>query len=107
MTPVRLTRSAAATLADIADWTFDRFGPEQAEAYRAGLIAAWQGLTRPSPTQRRVHGFEAASGDGVPYVRAAAHFIVFRRTPEDVAILDFLNVRSDLAARLEALAKEP
>ena len=35
----RLTRQAEATLADIAEWTFATFGPHQAEAYEADLLA--------------------------------------------------------------------
>ncbi|KPP83263.1 MAG: type II toxin-antitoxin system toxin component ParE1 [Oceanicaulis sp. HLUCCA04] len=106
MTTVRLTRRAAATLADIADWTFSRFGPQQAEIYRAELITTCQGLITPSPIERCVDGFGPAASGPVLYVRASMHFIVFRRMRPDVEILDFLHVRSDLAARLEALGKE-
>jgi plasmid stabilization system protein ParE len=105
--PVRLTRRAADTLSEIADWTFANFGAGQAEIYRIELIETCQGLITPSPTERRIHGFGAAPAGEVFYVRTAMHFIIFRRTGQEVAILDFLHVRSDLAARLEALAKEP
>lgn len=105
MTSVRFTRRAAAALADIADWTYGRFGPAQAESYRDELIAACRALVRASPTERRVEGFKIGNGDDVRYVRAAMHFIVFRRRESEVAILDLLHVRSDLASRLEQLSK--
>ncbi|GGB68706.1 type II toxin-antitoxin system RelE/ParE family toxin [Glycocaulis alkaliphilus] len=103
---VRFTSRAVAALVDIADWTFDRFGPEQVQAYRLELLDACQSLPAPSPLDRRLHGLRMRGEGEVVCRRASMHFIVFRRTGRDVEILDFLHVRSDLAARLKALETE-
>ncbi|MGP1276371.1 MAG: type II toxin-antitoxin system RelE/ParE family toxin [Caulobacterales bacterium] len=100
---VRFTLRAGSALIDIADWTYSRFGPEQADAYRLELIAVCQSLLSVSPLERSVKDLIGSGSNEIRYRRASMHFIIFRRTGSAVDILDFLHVRSDLAARLRAL----
>ena len=44
--PWCLTRQAEASLVDIALWTYETFGPRQAEAYEADLIDRCEAIAR-------------------------------------------------------------
>lgn len=107
MTRIRFTPQALAALTEIAQWTYARFGAAQAERYRTDLIEGCNSLVAPSAIERHCKGLLPSATDDISYVRAGMHFVVFRRRENEVAILDLLHVRSDLAARLEALATEP
>ncbi|MCC5980144.1 MAG: type II toxin-antitoxin system RelE/ParE family toxin [Oceanicaulis sp.] len=100
MTRIRFTPHAVATLNEIAQWTYTHFGAAQAERYRVDLIQGCDRLENPSPSERSCAGLVSSASGELFYVRAGMHFIVFRRREGEVAILDFLHVRSDLASRL-------
>jgi len=97
----RLTRQAEASLVDIARWTLKTFGPRQAEAYEADLIACCHEIadgTRFSQSCRQL--VDAGMTGDLRYARAGEHFIVFLEAPAEIVIVDFLHARSDLPRKL-------
>ena len=104
--PWRLTRRAEASLIEIARWTFDAFGPRQAEAYQEDLIAACRGIadgTSPSQDCRRL--IDPDLPEDLRFARAGQHFVIFVEDPGQVVVIDFLHGRADLPRRLAELAE--
>jgi toxin ParE1/3/4 len=103
--PWRLTRRAESSLVGIARWTLETFGPRQAEAYEADLIARCAAISAgeaPSLDCRRL--IDPDLPEDLRFTRAGQHFIVFVELPEQVIVIDVLHSRSDLPRRLAALA---
>lgn len=102
--PWRLTRQAEASLVAIARWTYDAFGPRQAEAYEEDLVAACRDIaagTAMSQDCRRI--IDPDLTDDLRFARAGQHFVIFVEDAEQVIIVDFLHGRSDLLRRLASL----
>lgn len=103
--PWRLTRQAEASLGEIAAWTFDTFGPRQAEAYEEDLVARCRAIadgSAPSQSCRRI--IDPDLSEDLRFTRAGQHFIVFVEEADAIVIVDFLHGRSDLPARLAQLS---
>ncbi|MFN7055743.1 type II toxin-antitoxin system RelE/ParE family toxin [Hyphomonas sp.] len=104
MKPWRLTRRAEAALTGIADWTYETFGPRQAEAYEQDLIACCTGIaagTVLSHSCRKL--IDANLPEDLRFARSGQHFIVFIEDAAEIIILDFLHARADLPGKLSAL----
>lgn len=104
--PWRLTRQAEASLIDIANWTYQTFGPRQANAYEDDLIAACRDIaagTAMSQDCRRI--IDPNLPEDLRFARAGQHFVIFVEDPGQVIIIDFLHGRSDLPRRLAALTE--
>lgn len=102
--PWRLTRTAEESLLDIARWTYETFGPRQAEAYEEDLIAVCRDIaagTTMSQDCRRL--IDPNLPEDLRFARCGQHFVVFIEDPEQVIIIDFLHGRSDLPRRLANL----
>jgi plasmid stabilization system protein ParE len=102
--PWRLTRTAEASLFDIARWTHETFGPRQARAYEEDLIAACRDIatgTALSQDCRRL--IDPDLTEDLRFARAGQHFVIFIEDAEQVIIIDFLHNRSDLPRRLANL----
>ncbi|RDD69933.1 type II toxin-antitoxin system RelE/ParE family toxin [Paracoccus versutus] len=102
--PWRLTRQAETSLVEIARWTYETFGPRQAEAYEDDLIAACRDIaagTAMSQDCRRT--IDPDLSEDLRFARCGQHFVIFVEDPEQVIIVDFLHGRSDLPRRLAAL----
>jgi len=102
--PWRLTRAAEASLAGIANWTLDTFGPRQAAAYEEELIARCRDIAAgiaPSQDCRRI--IDPDLPENLRFTRCGRHFIVFTEEAGQVIVVDILHVRSDLPRRLAAL----
>lgn len=108
MKPWRLSRSAEASLVEIAEYTARHFGAEQALAYQDTLIDRIDAIARGEPP----HPHDCSALLEKPfrreklfYFREGGHFIILRETVEAIDIIDFLHARSDLPAHLHKLAK--
>jgi len=103
--PWRLTRAAEASLIDIANWTFEIFGPRQAEAYERDLIAVCREIaTGVALTQDCRRLIDPDLPEDLRFTRCGQHFIVFVEDTDQVIIVDFLHSRSNLPGKLAALA---
>ncbi|TCK19718.1 plasmid stabilization system protein ParE [Ancylobacter aquaticus] len=103
-TPWRLTRSAEASLIDIAQWTVETFGPRQAAAYEEDLIAVCRDIAAGiaiSQDCRRL--IDPNLPEDLRFARAGQHFVIFIEDAAQVIIIDFLHGRSDMLRRLANL----
>lgn len=101
----RLTRSAEASLLDIARWTRETFGPRQADAYEEDLVATCRAIadgTALSQECRRL--LDPDLPEDLRFTRCGQHFIVYVEAPDTIVVVAFLHARSDLPRRLAALA---
>lgn len=104
MKPWRLTRRAEESLIEIAEWTYATFGPRQAEAYEADLIARCEAIACGEAASRDCSILVgAAPNTGLRYARAGQHFVVFLEDAEQILIVEILHGRSDLPRHLAAL----
>lgn len=105
----RLTRTAEASLVDIATWTLATFGPRQAAAYEEDLILRCEEIASGSAmTQDCRQIIDPALPENLRFARAGQHFVVFVEDDAQIIIIDFLHSRSDLPRRLAALTgQEP
>ncbi len=104
--PWRLTRQAERSLVEIANWTYQTFGPRQATAYEDDLIAACRDIaagTAISQDCRRI--IDPGLPEGLRFARAGQHFVIVIEDAEQVIVIDFLHGRSDLPRRLAALTE--
>jgi toxin ParE1/3/4 len=102
--PWRLTRQASAAFEEIARWTAETFGPHQAAAYEADLIARCSEIAAGTAiTQDCRRLIDKDLPEDLRFSRAGQHFIVFIEYPEQIIIIDVLHSRSDLPRRLAGL----
>lgn len=100
----RLTQAAEDSLDEIAIWTFETFGPRQADRYEAALkakvldIAAGRVVARDCSV---LTGSDA--GRGLSYVSAGEHFVVFLDVGQEIIVIDVLHSRSNLPSVIAAL----
>ena len=107
MKPFRLTRQAEARLTDIALWTVNQFGVDQARRYERELTDRLKALASGNPPHGRpcallVPGKD--SDDDLHYYRQGRHYIVYRDTPELLIVVDFVHGSRDLPRVIEDLA---
>lgn len=93
----RLTLQAEASLVEIANWTVQVFGPNQAKAYELDLIAFCQDLAdgRAHTRSCRDH-LSAGVGPDLRFARFGSHLVIFVELGSEVVITDFLHARRDL-----------
>ncbi|WP_366946165.1 type II toxin-antitoxin system RelE/ParE family toxin [uncultured Maricaulis sp.] len=104
----RLTPQARRAIQDIARWTVQTFGPEQADRYRQALIDTCSrvaGHQTFDQSCRRLVAHDLA--EDLRFARCEQHFIVFVRDPGVVTIIDILHARSDLPGKLSRLDRAP
>jgi len=99
--PWRLTRNAETSLAGIARWTVETFGARQAARYEEDLLAVCRGIAAgTAQTQSCRHVIDADLPAELRLARVGQHLVIFIEDAEQVVIVDFLHVRSDLPRRL-------
>lgn len=89
-------------MAGIAAWTYDQFGPRQADIYAAEVIARCEGIARGEVVSRSC-AVLIAGADDLRYARVGEHFVVFLDQADVVIVVDFLHGRSDLPRHIAAL----
>jgi plasmid stabilization system protein ParE len=105
---LRLTRRAEASLTEIARWTLARFGPRQAEAYEAELLARCEALLAGRLQGRPCAALLPGGGSGAAdlrYLRAGGHFLVYLDRPDALIVIEILHAQSDLPRHLAALGQ--
>ena len=104
--PWRLTSRAEKTLQDIAVWTVDNFGPQQAKVYEDNLVeqceAVASGAAQPHSCQKVI---DSSLPDELLFIRSGMHLVVFVDLGAEIVIVDFLHVQRDLPRRLADVAR--
>ena len=100
---------ALARLANILEYTIEKFGEAQADAYTAQLAARIEALaTDTGPRTRRyellMRGVRDASG--LTYFREGSHFLILREKRDTLEVVEILHGRMNLDEHPERLAKE-
>lgn len=98
----RLTPRAENALVEIALWTIDRFGPEQAERYEAEILARCDMLARDDITGQDCSAL-AEAGEGLRFIRAGRHFVIYVEFAAEIVVIDVVHGRVDLPRHLQAL----
>lgn len=99
-----LTPGAEQRLSDIALWTIENFGAQQADHYIQSLIARCEAIVAGSAHLRTVAAFSEDYGNTkLLLTKAESHFVVFAEIGEECVVFDFLHERSNLPERLEEL----
>jgi plasmid stabilization system protein ParE len=101
----RLTPDAESALVDISLWTAEKFGRDQAIAYRDALLARCAAVAEGRAPHRDAGAF-GPMGRGLRFARSGGHFLIFRSSDGETVFLDFLPARADLPARLARLTGE-
>ncbi len=107
MKPFRLTPQAEARLTDIALWTVNQFGVDQARRYERELIHRLKALASGDPPHGRPCGLLVPvrnSDSDLYYYRQGRHYIIYRNTPTQLIVIDFVHGSRDLPSILEELA---
>lgn len=95
---------AEARLLEVWDYTLDKWGEEQADAYLRSLIAAIHAL----PSQR--HRWRPVTDKalrGIWQVRHEHHYVFFRELPSGaIGVISILHENMNLPARLKEDAKQ-
>ena len=103
---LRLTYPARAQLKSIVRYTLERFGPGQADRYRAQLIASTERLCNTDFSLGRSCARLKGEDLVVPnlfYYREGMHYVVYVETEEVVTIHDFVYVGRDLPTIIKNL----
>ena len=100
---------ALARLADIFDYTIERFGTAQADADAARLarrltdLALGRGLAaRPCEHLMR----DTREARGLTYIREGSHYLILRERRETLEVVEVFHERMNIEAHLERLLED-
>ena len=99
-------RAAQIRLAEIWDYTLEKWGEEQADLYLRELGSSIRGIASRRQVWRAVNGRRLP---GVFFVRSGHHFIFFREVEGRIAVFSILHENMDMLRRLredDGLPKE-
>ena len=96
MVDFRLSPRAETDLAEIADYTIETFGVEQARRYRDGLVACFQSLAQNPRLGRSVEWLAT----GLRRFEHRSHAVFYVVDERGVVVVRVLHVRMDASRHL-------
>ena len=97
----QLTPQAEQSLMEIAQWTFDTFGPRQADAYELDILDRLDAITDDvAHSQGCQVLFDEQMTLDVRYSSVGSHYLIYVEYGDHFALLDQLHQRVDLPRRL-------
>lgn len=105
---LRLTAPARATLKEIIRYTIENFGVQQARRYQKQLIATAEKLCSEKTSLGRDCSLlldDKSNTAKLLYIREGMHYLVYTETSEHIVLHDFIHVKRNLPALLEAIKK--
>jgi toxin ParE1/3/4 len=97
---VALSPKAVRSLDAIGDWTRERFGPRQADAYVGRIEAAFARLAAGTLKGRSARAkWGEGVREGLLFVPVEKHVVLFLVEPAEVIIVDVLHEAMDLPGR--------
>ncbi len=98
--------AALSSLADILEYTIEKFGGAQADVYTSQLVARIEALAsgigpKARPCERLMRGVRPAAG--LSFYHEGSHFLIFREKPDKLEVVEILHGRMDVASRLKEL----
>ena len=105
--PWFLTAQAETSLGVIALWTSERFGERQAAVYQEELIERCKAVASGAAVSQSCRQIiDPDLPEDLRFARAGQHFIIFAEDENRVVVVDILHARSDLPAKMGALADD-
>lgn len=102
---IQFTRAAEQDLRDIFLWSFEQFGPLQAEKYLDDIIERCNQLASGTLPSRSCRDFiTPEEGRDYRYFSTGSHFIIFAATQTACQILAVEHQSTNLPARIAALS---
>jgi plasmid stabilization system protein ParE len=90
----RLTQRAKARLTEIARWTIERFGIDQALRYEAALIERVDALASGEPPHGRSCDVFLPVGppkSNLSYYQEGSHYIIYQDASDMLTVIDFVH----------------
>ena len=97
----RLTLQAEKSLVEIAQWTFQTFGPRQADAYEQDILDRLDAIANGVAHTRSCQSLlDEKTERDVRYTHVGSHYLIYAEYDENFVLLDVLHQRVDLPRRL-------
>ena len=96
MADYRLSRRAASDLEAIAEYTIERFGVDQARAYRDSLRTCFEQLSGNPGMGRRAEQLSP----GLRRFEHRSHIVFYTRSDDEIVVVRILHARMDAPRRL-------
>ena len=97
----RLTEQAEESLLEIALWTFETFGPRQADAYEKDILAKMVDIAAGAAhTQSCSILLGSDISEDVRFGRVGSHYLIYAELAGYFVLLDLLHQSVDLPRRL-------
>lgn len=97
----RLTQQAEQSLLEIALWTFETFGPRQADAYEQDILTKMDDITAGiAHSQSCTVLLGSDISEDVRFGRVGSHYLIYVELAERFILLDVLHQSVDLTRRL-------
>ncbi len=106
MKRLHFTDQAEDSLAGIARWTADAFGPRQADIYNKEVLDRCISLAKglvPSRSCRFLLSSDLA--EDMRYAQIGGHIVVFVETASELVVMDFFNQREDWLGKIALLGR--
>lgn len=107
MKDIRISSAAAAALADILEFSIQRWGLVRAERYKQELLDRVCSVARgepPAPKSCEVLMRGKRNAAGLCYCAVGRHFIVLRETATSIEVVEFFHQSRDLDRLISRLA---
>ena len=96
-----LSEQAEVSFASIGEWTAEHFGDRQSQSYRDLLIARCAAVANGlAHSQHCREVFAQDMPEDLKLTRAGQHYVVFVETEREIAVVDFVHQRMDLAGKV-------
>jgi toxin ParE1/3/4 len=103
----RLTPQAEQSMFEIAQWTFQTFGPRQADAYEQDILDRLDTIVVGIAHNRSCQSLlDKKTERDVRYTHVGSHYLIYAEYDEHFVLLDVLHQRVDLPRRLAHIASK-
>jgi toxin ParE1/3/4 len=103
----RLTPQAEQSMFEIAQWTFQTFGPRQADAYEQDILDRLDAIVVGIAHNRSCQSLlDKKTERDVRYTHVGSHYLSYAEYDEHFVLLDVLHQRVDLPRRLAHIASK-
>lgn len=103
--PWRLTEKAEHSLFEIAVWTFETFGPRQADAYEQDILSKLDDISAGVAHSQSCNLLIGGDlEEDVRFGRVGAHHLIYVEYDDMFILLDLVHQSADLERRLSHIA---
>lgn len=106
MKRLNFTDLAEASLAEIAQWTTETFGPRQADIYQGEVFERCTALAKGElPSRSCRSAIHPDLAEDLRFAPVGGHVVVFVEATTEVIVMDFFQQREDLPGKIAGLGK--